>query len=141
VRRQQSAGWRWVAISSIGVTAMVLASCAGAVQAGAPTTSSVPAARVTAPVETPRPGESEGAFLFRTHCSACHGATGEGELGPPLQGIADRMTEVDQIAVVKSGKGEMPPFAPSLSDDQVRAVVDYTRTELPAPTSTPSSGP
>ena len=35
----------------------------------------------------------------------------------------------DQIAVVADGRGSMPSFAESLTE-QIAAVVDYTRTEL-----------
>jgi mono/diheme cytochrome c family protein len=45
-------------------------------------------------------------------------------------GIGDHMTEADQLTLVRSGKGRMPPFAPALSDDDIRAVVTYTRNEL-----------
>ncbi len=78
----------------------------------------------------PRAGESEGAFIYRTHCAACHGSNGEGNLGPALVGIADRMSVDDQTALVRAGRGRMPAFLPGLSDAQIAAVVDYTRTEL-----------
>jgi mono/diheme cytochrome c family protein len=123
----------------MGLIAVVLISCTGTIQSGAPTTSSSSTTLATPPVELQLPGESEGAFVFRTHCATCHGAAGEGELGPPLQGIVNRMTEIDQIAAVKGGSGRMPAFASSLSDDEIRSVVDYTRTQLPE--STPSSDP
>jgi len=42
---------------------------------------------------TPRTArrETDGASIFRAQCAGCHGANGEGNLGPALSGIADRM--------------------------------------------------
>ena len=76
------------------------------------------------------PDESQGAFVFRTQCAGCHGTQGEGNLGPDLVGIADRMTEADQLALVRTGRGRMPPFSQGLSEDDISAVVAYTRTQL-----------
>src|SRR3954454_20430850 len=83
--------------------------------------------------ETRRPGESQGKFVFRTKCSACHGTHGEGNLGPSLVDIAEKMTEADQVALVRSGRGRMPPFAPALTNADIAAVVTYTRTQLGTP--------
>jgi cytochrome c551 len=74
--------------------------------------------------------ETDGASIFRTECAGCHGANGEGNLGPALSGIADRMSVADQTAVVEGGRGRMPGFASSLTESQIAAVVDYTRTQL-----------
>src|SRR4051794_27428166 len=71
-----------------------------------------PIATTAAPREEARPGESQGAFVFRTQCAGCHGPTGEGNLGPPLAGVGDRMTEAEQVELVRTGRGRMPPFAP-----------------------------
>jgi mono/diheme cytochrome c family protein len=83
-----------------------------------------------APPETRAPGESEGAFVFRTECAGCHGPHGEGNLGPSLAGIAGRMSEAAQLALVRGGRDRMPPFAPGLSESDIEAVVAYTRTQL-----------
>lgn len=40
------------------------------------------------------------------------------------------MSEADQVALVQTGKGRMPPFATGLTDGQIRAVVAYTRAQL-----------
>lgn len=68
--------------------------------------------------------------MFRTQCAGCHGIKGEGNLGPPLVGIAPQLTEADELARVRNGRGRMPPFSPALSDADIAAVVAYIRTEL-----------
>jgi mono/diheme cytochrome c family protein len=73
-----------------------------------------------------------GREIFATHCARCHGANGEGGFGPRLAGrVADEFPDVnDQIAVVTKGRGGMPSFGSSLTNAEIRAVVDYTRTNL-----------
>lgn len=98
-----------------------------------------------------------GAEVFRSAgCSSCHGATGEGGVGPALAGESVEQTfpdPADQIAWVKSGsigtpaapqpygdpgrpdgqrmsKGGMPSFSGTLSEEQIQAVVRYEREQL-----------
>ena len=72
---------------------------------------------------------SVGAQLFSTNCASCHGANAQGGLGPKLAGqvTKDFPNEADQIAFVKRGKGAMPSFAGDLTDDQIKQIVEYTR--------------
>jgi cytochrome c550 len=74
---------------------------------------------------------TDGARIYAAKCAGCHGTSGEGNLGPALVGVADRLTVTDQIAVVANGRGTMLAFSPALTDEQIAAVVDYTRTRLP----------
>jgi polyvinyl alcohol dehydrogenase (cytochrome) len=75
--------------------------------------------------------ETEGARLFRTVCASCHGRRGEGGVGPPLIGVADRLTVDQHLAVVNAGRGsQMPAFQHALTPDEIAAVVEYERTEL-----------
>jgi mono/diheme cytochrome c family protein len=97
-----------------------------------------------------------GATVYKTAgCSGCHGAAGEGGVGPKLAGGEAKLTFpniADQISWVKTGsgpftgqkygdpnrpggqhgpaKGIMPAFAGSLSDAQINAVVTYEREKL-----------
>ena len=130
-----------VAVVVVAVAAGVAGCADSSSSAGppsvSPSPSSAPAsttARVTAPASsagpTRRPGEGEGAFVYRTQCAGCHGARGEGELGPALVGIASRMTEAEEVARVRAGGGRMPAFAPGLTDQEIAAVVRHTRDEL-----------
>jgi mono/diheme cytochrome c family protein len=73
---------------------------------------------------------SKGAQLFAANCASCHGADGSGGLGPRLAGrVTKDFPGIDkQIAFVKAGKGAMPSFEGDLSDEEIRLVVEYTRT-------------
>ena len=79
---------------------------------------------------------SVGAKVYTSSCAGCHGADGGGALGPKLAGVVtkDFPDIEDQIAFVAEGKGAMPAFGPGsakdLSEEELRAVVEYTRTEL-----------
>jgi len=96
-----------------------------------------------------------GAQVYRAQgCSSCHGASGEGGVGPALAGGESAITfpdEADHEAWIRSGsagvkgqpygdpdrpggqrgpaKGIMPGF-PSLSAEEVKAVVAYEREKL-----------
>jgi mono/diheme cytochrome c family protein len=73
-----------------------------------------------------------GAQLFAANCATCHGADGQGAVGPQLAGrVTQRFPNVaDQIALVTDGSGGMPSFSGKLSPQQIQKVVDYTRTGL-----------
>lgn len=74
-----------------------------------------------------------GATLFASNCAGCHGARGQGGLGPKLAGgavVASFPDESAELALVANGKGVMPAWKTRLSPDQIRAVVAYTRNSL-----------
>ncbi len=86
------------------------------------------------PAPVPAAGTAEtGAAIFATRCASCHGADGGGSFGPALgAGVAvGRFPDAaDEAAVVANGRGSMPSFADSLTEEQIAAVVEYTRTDL-----------
>ncbi|QCJ44397.1 c-type cytochrome [Bacillus sp. S3] len=67
-----------------------------------------------------------GETVYKNNCLACHGAEGAGgHNGPNLQ-----QTKMDLNAIikqVKNGKGQMPPFKDTLSDDEIKAVSEYVK--------------
>ena len=77
--------------------------------------------------------QTSGDAIYKANCQSCHGSS-----GTPNAGIAKMMdikpaseykgAEKDQIEAVKNGKGKMKPFAGKLTDDQIKAVVEYFRT-------------
>lgn len=77
---------------------------------------------------TPRTG----AEVYKAYCLTCHGAAGQGGVGPQLAGRMEaRYPDIeDQIAVVTNGKGTMPAWGARLSAGQIRRVVEYERTDL-----------
>jgi mono/diheme cytochrome c family protein len=78
-------------------------------------------------------GNASGAAIFDSQCARCHGANGEGDIGPKLNGgaVTRAFRNADEeLVVVTYGRRGMPAFEKRLSPEQLRAVVDYTRTEL-----------
>lgn len=70
------------------------------------------------------PLTGEGATTYAANCAACHGAAGEGGLGPSLQtSLFDLDATVDAIA---NGVGVMPGFSDGLSGDQITEVAMYS---------------
>jgi mono/diheme cytochrome c family protein len=78
-------------------------------------------------------GGVDGAAIFGDNCAGCHGGDGSGGIGPRLAGgrvVARYPDPADQIAVVTNGRGGMPAWGDKLTDEQIAAVVEYTRTVL-----------
>jgi mono/diheme cytochrome c family protein len=75
--------------------------------------------------------EADGAGVFSERCASCHGSDGGGSVGPQLSDgrVVERFPDVaDQIEVVRDGRGAMPSFEDRLSEAEIEAVVEYTRT-------------
>jgi mono/diheme cytochrome c family protein len=69
--------------------------------------------------------------VFAAHCAACHGANGQGGVGPNLHGIATRMTLGQTVAFIENptSGGIMPKLYPSqLTLAQVQQVAAYVQT-------------
>ena len=104
-----------------------------------------------APPATPEPGDATsggdiaaGEALYATYCASCHGARGEGD-GPVATSLdpapakhsdaayMDTLSDEHLFAVIKSGGpavGKSPlmvPWGGTLSDEQIRDVVAFTR--------------
>lgn len=86
----------------------------------------------------------DGAALFGAHCSACHQASGQGIPGafPPLAGSEWLQGDpAIPVAIVHDGlqgeievagntfQGAMPKFGGQLSDEELAAVLSYTRSQ------------
>ena len=75
----------------------------------------------------------QGQGLFSANCAACHGARGEGGVGPALHGpdLVRRFPNASlQIGLVSNGFGGMPAWKDRLTPEQIQAVVLYTRQRL-----------
>ena len=83
--------------------------------------------------QTATTGAPNGAQLYRSNCSGCHGGDGGGGIGPQLRDGAVTSSFKDaasEVAFVKTGGSGMPSFNSQLSDAEIQAVVDFTRTTL-----------
>lgn len=66
--------------------------------------------------------------LYQQHCSACHGATRLGQMGPALlPGNLKRLRQHNAADIIRDGlpATQMPSFAEQLSDEHVAALVDF----------------
>ena len=74
-----------------------------------------------------------GAALYASHCSGCHGDSGQGAVGPALGGGAVTSSfpnPSDEVKFVVTGGGGMPSFGSSLSAEEIKQIVDFTRNGL-----------
>jgi mono/diheme cytochrome c family protein len=78
----------------------------------------------------PQSAFADGAATYKTKCSACHGADGQGKIGPALKGTA---LTADQIAdlLTKGNDAKKVPHKKALaglSTDDAKAVADFVKT-------------
>jgi len=100
-------------------------------------------------------GSGQGADLYARHCASCHGANLEGQPNwrerkadgrlpaPPHDASGHTWHHADEVLfnLTKNGLGpyappgyasDMPAFAGTLSDDEIRAVLAYIKSRWPA---------
>jgi mono/diheme cytochrome c family protein len=82
----------------------------------------------------PSPDGAASTAAFRAKCAMCHGPDGSGsEVGksmnvPDLRSLAVQKLPDAQLAqIISDGKGGMPPFKSSLSEEQIHSLVVYIR--------------
>ncbi len=85
----------------------------------------------------PRPRTDEkpdGAALFRSKCSMCHGLDGKGFAAIKTPDFTDpkvqsAITDKEMITIIKEGKKgtAMEPFADKLKDNEIEALVKFIR--------------
>jgi cytochrome c553 len=67
-----------------------------------------------------------GQELFKAGCISCHGADGKlGLMGAPDLSIST-MGLAEKMELIKNGKGAMTPFAEILTEEQIKAVAEYS---------------
>jgi cytochrome c6 len=83
---------------------------------------------------SPGPDSAAGSATFRTKCAMCHGQDGGGsEVGksmnvPDLRSpVVQKLPDVQLAQVIANGKGGMPSFKNSLSEEQIHALVAHIR--------------
>jgi mono/diheme cytochrome c family protein len=78
----------------------------------------------------------KGEATFHEICASCHGNDGRAQtdMGKKIQAAdltssaVQQHSDSDLAKSVKNGKGKMPPLGDKLSDDEIRAVIQYVRT-------------
>jgi cytochrome c oxidase subunit 2 len=71
-----------------------------------------------------------GAETFTGACAKCHGLSGEGDVGPRLQGNALLNDAAAVERVIREGRGEMPPVGKDWEDRQLNALTAYLKQEV-----------
>jgi alcohol dehydrogenase (cytochrome c) len=87
-----------------------------------------PAPQAAAPVDVPdrTPDLANGATMFSIACQACHGQDGQGGhmdvVGAPL---TNALSVQHIMTVATTGLGEMPPFGPVFTPEQLHDIAAY----------------
>jgi mono/diheme cytochrome c family protein len=83
---------------------------------------------------SPAPDRAADSGTFRTKCAICHGPDGSGSAVGKSMNVPDlRSPEIQKLPdaqlaqIISEGKGGMPPFKSSLSEDQIHSLVSYLR--------------
>jgi mono/diheme cytochrome c family protein len=79
---------------------------------------------------------SDGAALFKTKCTSCHGADGAGQTpAGKMMKVKDlrsdavqKATDLELTKVISGGKGKMPAYGKQLSTADVQALIVHIRT-------------
>ena len=82
----------------------------------------------------PAPDNTAASATFRSKCVMCHGTDGAGSTVGKSMNVPDlRATTVQKAPdaqltqIISDGKGGMPAFKNSLSEDQIHSLVEYIR--------------
>lgn len=67
-----------------------------------------------------------GQELFNASCISCHGVDGKLGLMEASDLSISTMEFAAKIEIIKNGKGAMTPFAEILTEEQIKAVAEYT---------------
>lgn len=77
----------------------------------------------------PPPLDASGQEIFQQVCANCHGEDLSGGIGPPIGAGSNAAEQDDEFLVftITRGRGPMPSFDSTLTDEQIARVVDYLR--------------
>src|SRR5882724_13429902 len=83
---------------------------------------------------SPGPDSAASSATFRTKCAMCHGQDGGGSAVGKSMNVPDlrspavqKLPNAELAQVISNGKGGMPSFKGSLSEEQVHSLVAYVR--------------
>jgi mono/diheme cytochrome c family protein len=110
---------RWLrAVPLLMIVAALALAVVGCGGDSATTTTASPATDTTASGG----GDIDAAALYSANCASCHGAGGEGGVGPDLRGETDIAFIEGQVT---NGGGSMPAYGDELSADEISAIATY----------------
>jgi mono/diheme cytochrome c family protein len=82
----------------------------------------------------PDPDSAAANATFRTKCAMCHGQDGAGSAVGKSMNVPDlrspvvqKLSDAELAQVISNGKGGMPPFKGSPSEDQIQDLVTHIR--------------
>lgn len=116
-RRRRVVASAFALVTPLIAAAAILTACAGEV----PEVSSDDAVLVL------------GREVYSRNCVGCHGAEGQGGTGTKLNEgtvVANFPDPADQFAIIANGANQMPAYTGRLSDEEIDAVVRFTREGL-----------
>jgi mono/diheme cytochrome c family protein len=74
-----------------------------------------------------------GRQVYQDKCARCHGGSGGGGAGPKLSDgrmVDEYPDPAAQEQVIRDGRGSMPAWDGRITDDEINAVLRYTREVL-----------
>jgi cytochrome c6 len=79
---------------------------------------------------------ADGAALYRSKCTPCHGADGTGNtpVGKSLHVKSlvseevQKLSDAELTKVIHDGRNKMPAFAGKMTDEEIASVVQFIRT-------------
>jgi len=86
-------------------------------------------------IAVPASFSQSAADIYKSKCQGCHGADGKGHTAAAKSlGVRDfsspevkKETDAEFIEITQKGKNKMPGYAGKLTDEQIKAQVDYIR--------------
>jgi cytochrome c6 len=79
--------------------------------------------------------QSASETLYKSKCSACHGADGTGSAMGKKMGVSDLttaavqgMSDTELADIITNGKNKMPKYGTSLKAEDIKGLVTYIRT-------------
>ncbi|MEX1124059.1 MAG: cytochrome c [Acidimicrobiia bacterium] len=75
--------------------------------------------------------DATGEEIYLQVCANCHGDSMQGAVGPSLGPGSNTASQPDEFlrVTISQGRGRMPSFQSSLSDDQVDRLIGFIRQE------------
>jgi len=77
------------------------------------------------------PEDATGEEIYLQLCANCHGDSLQGAVGPSLGPGSGSASQPDEFlrVTISQGRGRMPSFQSSLSDEQVERLIGFIRQE------------